>query len=310
MHIVIIRNNSNSQALDASLLLATYLASQGIEFEMIDVKSLEKQPDSLPAVDEAHTSGALAGVDMVVALGGAGTILRTARMVGFSGIPILGINFGHLGFLANTADDGVVALVASALAGDAVSEKRSNLCVEVVCVGERDPYDMADAAYGGFDEQGECAGDAHPHRYFALNEVALTRGANGRIIDFSLGVSGEHVADMRGDGFVVASATGSTGYALSAGGPLVAPGFTGLVAVPLAPHTLRARALVTESSDVVELTLESDRSREDATLFIDGNLIELDAPVKCVYVSRGQTPTTLLRCNHDGFYAHVSHVFF
>lgn len=306
MRIVIIRNNSNSQALDASLLLATYLASQGIEFEMVDVKSLEKQPDSLSAADEACANDALAGVDMVVALGGDGTILRTARMVGFSGIPILGINFGHLGFLANTAGDGVISLVASALAGDAVTEKRTNLCVEVVCVGEHDPYDMADAAY---DEEGEAA-DAHPHRYFALNEVALTRGANGRIIDFSLGVSGEHVADMRGDGFVVASATGSTGYALSAGGPLVAPGFTGLVAVPLAPHTLRARALVTESSDVVELTLESDRSREDATLFIDGNLIELDAPVKRVYVSRGQTPTTLLRCNHDGFYAHVSHVFF
>ena len=306
MRIVIIRNNSNSQALDASLLLATYLASQGIEFEMVDVKSLEKQPDSLSAADEACANDALAGVDMVVALGGDGTILRTARMVGFSGIPILGINLGHLGFLANTADDGVISLVASALAGDAVTEKRTNLCVEVVCVGEYDPYDLADAAY---DEEGEAA-DAHPHRYFALNEVALTRGANGRIIDFSLGVSGEHVADMRGDGFVVASATGSTGYALSAGGPLVAPGFTGLVAVPLAPHTLRARALVTESSDVVELTLESDRSREDATLFIDGNLIELDAPVKRVYVSRGQTPTTLLRCNHDGFYAHVSHVFF
>ncbi|MEY8562086.1 NAD(+)/NADH kinase [Eggerthellaceae bacterium 3-80] len=306
MRILIIRNNSNSQAVDASLLLATYLASQNITFDLLDVKSLDKHPDSLAAQSQDCADAALKDVDLVVALGGDGTILRTARMVAFSGIPILGINFGHLGFLANASDDGVVSLVASALSGEAISEKRTNLCVEVVCVGEQDPYELSDNFAQAEMDESECG----VHRYFALNEVALTRGANGRIIDFSLGISGEHVADMRGDGFVVASAIGSTGYALSAGGPLVAPGFSGLVAVPLAPHTLRSRALVTEGSDVVELTLESDRSREDATLFIDGNLVELEAPVKRVYVSRGQTPTTLLRCNNDGFYTHVSHVFF
>lgn len=306
MRILIIRNNSNSQAVDASLLLATYLATQGIDFEMIDVKSLDKQPDGLMVDGCDCADAALKDVDMVVALGGDGTILRTARMVAFSGIPILGINYGHLGFLANASEGGIVALVAAALSGDAVSEKRANLLVEVVCVGDVDPYEGA-----SIERQDDAWEDeVCPRRYFALNEVALTRGANGRIIDFSLGISGEHVADMRGDGFVVASATGSTGYALSAGGPLVAPGFTGLVAVPVAPHTLRARALVTESSDVVELTLATDRSCEDATLFIDGNLVELDAPVKRIYVSRGQTPTKLLRCNSDGFYAHVSQVFF
>ena len=138
--------------------------------------------------------------------------------------------------------------------------------------------------------------------FFALNELAVTRGANGRIIDFSLGISGAHIADMRGDGLVVATATGSTAYALSAGGPLVAPGFNGLVAVPLAPHTLHSRAIVTAANDVVEMDLSLNRDPREAALFADGELLSFDAPVKRVYVSRGAVPTTLLRYRHDGFY--------
>ena len=140
--------------------------------------------------------------------------------------------------------------------------------------------------------------------------LAVTRGANGRIIDFSLGISGAHIADMRGDGLVVATATGSTAYALSAGGPLVAPGFNGLVAVPLAPHTLHSRAIVTAANDVVEMDLSLNRDPREAALFADGELLSFDAPVKRVYVSRGAVPTTLLRYRHDGFYEHAAKVFF
>ena len=89
--------------------------------------------------------------------------------------------------------------------------------------------------------------------FFALNEAAVTRGSAGKIIDFTIEVSGAKVADMRGDGLVVATATGSTAYALSAGGPLVAPGYKGLVIVPVAPHTLVARAVLTDTSDIVEI---------------------------------------------------------
>ena len=118
------------------------------------------------------------------------------------------------------------------------------------------------------------------------------------------------IADMRGDGLVVATATGSTAYALSAGGPLVAPGFNGLVAVPLAPHTLHSRAIVTAANDVVEMDLSLNRDPREAALFADGELLSFDAPVKRVYVSRGAVPTTLLRYRHDGFYEHAAKVFF
>ena len=252
-------------------------------------------------------------------LGGDGTILRTARQIGTSGVPILGINFGRLGFLANTSDEGVVAVVAAALAGDVVAEQRTNLRIDVVCEGERDRWGddagTLDDPDEGEEPGGEpsasgfpCGSDART--FFALNELAVTRGAHGRIIDFGLSISGARIAGMRGDGLVVATATGSTAYALSAGGPLVSPGFAGLVAVPLAPHTLHSRAIVTASNDVVEMDLSHNADTREATLFVDGELLEFERPVRRVYVRRGDAPTVLLRYQREGFYEHAARVFF
>ena len=206
MRILIVRNNSNSKAVDASLLLATYLATQGADYTLVDSSDLSCRGDH-----EGLNAALADGVEMAVVLGGDGTILRTARQIGTSGVPILGVNFGRLGFLANTSDEGVVAVVAAALAGDVVAEQRTNLRIDVVCEGEPDPW-------GDDDEAAAHDVDDPARTFFALNELAVTRGANGRIIDFSLGISGAHIADMRGDGLVVATATGSTAYALSAGG--------------------------------------------------------------------------------------------
>ena len=126
MHILIVRNNSNSQAVDASLLLATYLATQGLDYTLVDSSDLSCR------CDHEELNGALAsGVEMAVVLGGDGTILRTARQIGTSGVPVLGINFGRLGFLAYTGDEGVIAVVASALAGDVVAEQRT--CASTWC---------------------------------------------------------------------------------------------------------------------------------------------------------------------------------
>ncbi len=310
MHILIVRNNSNSQAIDASLLLAAYAATQSLEYTLVDSSELTAR------CDHAQLNKALAsGVDMAVVLGGDGTILRTARQIGTSGVPILGINFGRLGFLANASDAGVVAIVAAALAGDVVAERRTNLRIDVVCEGD-DEVDPAPVSDEGDCEEGDgyfdgLGDEGVPGRtFFALNELTATRGANGRIIDFGLDISDAHIADMRGDGLVVATATGSTAYALSAGGPLVAPGFSGLVVVPLAPHTLHSRAIVTSSNDVVEMDLSQNADARDATLFVDGDLLSFDRPVERVRISRGSAPTVLLRYQCEDFYEHAAKVFF
>lgn len=306
MHILIVRNNYNSQAVEASLLLTTYLNSQGIE------TTLANASDLVGAYPDEHIAETLQGtLDMAVALGGDGTLLRTALQIGYAGIPILGINYGTLGFLTNPCDAGVIEPMAAALAGECIVDKRTNLEIIAVCDGQTDPFqDDANDEMRGFDACTKSADDRRCHRYFALNEVAVTRGSNGRIIEFDLGVSGSTLADMRADGLVVASATGSTAYALSAGGPLVAPGFNGLVAVPIAPHTLHSRAVVTSPSDVVEMDLSRNSDGRIATLFVDGEPVDLETPLKHLYVRRGETPTTLLHYEDEGFYPRVAKVFF
>lgn len=299
MRILIVRNNSNPQALDAALLLATYLSSQGIDSELVDASQLEGlhgAPCPDPELDGAS-------FDMAVALGGDGTILRTAGLIGSAGVPILGINFGWLGFLANGSDDGVVAIVAAALAGDVTVERRANLRIDVFAEGD----DLDDLPVG---DEPRYAADGSRRTFFALNEITLARGASGRIVEFSLSVSGTRIADLRGDGAVVATATGSTAYALSAGGPIVSPQFEGLEVVPIAPHTLSARPIVCAPGDVVEIDLSERPSSREAVLFADGDPVEVGAPIARMVVRRGSEPTVLLRYKGDNFYEHVARTFF
>lgn len=281
MNILIIRNNSNAAALDASLLLAAYLDSQGIGHQ-----DLDSMPLSIESVHDTCADIDVASFDMVVSLGGDGTMLRAARLVGKARVPILGINFGHLGFLVNSSADGVVAIVAAALSGDIVREERASLHIDLM-------------------RDGEVVASR-----FALNEFSVTRGALGRIIDFGLDISGTHLADIRGDGLVVASATGSTAYALSAGGPLVAPDFKGLVVVPLAPHTLFSRSIITDPSDIVEIDLSRNPESREASYFVDGEIITIDEPIDHVLVRKSNNPTILLRYKNEGFYASVADTFF
>ena len=295
MRVLIVRNNSNHDALDASMLLVAYFTTQSIECAVVDVSEFDDEAKLVELERMARS-----GLDLAVVLGGDGTILRTAGILGSTQVPLLGINFGHLGFLANDSQGGVIPIVARALAGELVAERRANLRIDVVCEGDPDP----------FDKPGQACGEPGRESLFALNEVALTRGAMGRIVEFSLDISDSPIACMRGDGVVVASATGSTAYALSAGGPLVAPSFNGLIVVPLAPHTLRSRAVLTGENDVVCVTLSDEAADREASLFVDGGIVSFGAPVRRIYVRRGEAPTVLLRSQDRGFYTYASEVFF
>jgi len=283
-------NKSNAKALEASLMLATYLDSLNIENLTLDTYDLGQ----VNAAD----------YDLVITLGGDGTVLRTAGAVAYSQVPILSINFGHLGFLTNEQDEseGLIDIVNAALADEAIREARTNIRVDLMCEGD-DEDAFEQLCLSPFDAE-------NPRSFFALNEVALTRGSTGRIINFDLSVAGSAIANIRGDGLVVATATGSTAYALSAGGPLIAPGFSGLEVVPVSPHTLTARAMVTDPSDVVELVMGEGPAENAPVVSVDGSICELDAPLVKMQVRRGPEPTILLRYKREDFYAHASKVFF
>ena len=294
MRVLIVRNNYNTKAIEAALVLEAFLASQGIEYAVYDTDDLRSSTE----ITKQEKVSDIDSFDLAVVLGGDGTILRTAAQIKYRRIPILGINFGNLGFMANSNAEGVVPIVAAALSGEIIEEHRTNLVIDVFLEGEEG---------GGIDDE---IPSHSPHRFFALKEMVLARGAQGRIIDCSYSVDGAKVADVRGDGLVVATATGSTAYALSLGGPLVTPMYGGLIIVPIAPHSLHSRPILTAPSDVAEVFLCASSANRQASMFIDGELIEMEKPICRVVVSTGEDPTVLLRYKPETFYTHASQVFF
>ncbi len=296
MRVLIVRNNYNPKALESALLLEVYLASQGVEYRAYDTDELR----SSLSLNEPEKVDDIDSYDLAVVLGGDGTILRTAAQIKYRRIPVLGVNFGHLGFMANSNEDGIIPVVAAALAGELTVEQRTNLIIDVFYEGDEN----VELEPNSSPTEGSSA------QFFALNELVLARGAQGRVIDCRYAVSGEMVADVKGDGIIIATATGSTAYALSAGGPLVAPGYSGLVVVPIAPHSLHSRALVTGPSDVVEVFMDPSSANREATMFIDGEIISSERPVRRVVVRKGEEPTILLRYKAETFYGRTSRVFF
>lgn len=293
MNILIIANHQNAQTIDALFQLCAYFDAQGIDHCEIDVTDLPDAAFPYQENPDLAAFGVNEPIDLTVTLGGDGTILHSARLANVLGTPIIGVNFGHLGFLANAADEGVIALIADALAGEVPRELRMNLHVTVTCEGDEDEPPSS------------------PREFFALNEASIARGAAGHILDFDYLISGDKVASMRGDGLIVATATGSTAYALSAGGPLIGPQHRGMVAVPLAPHTLLSRAIVTEHHDVVEICFEpGSASAREACLFLDGDAIELERPIVSVVVSIGDEPTILLGHHRESFVQQIARTFF
>lgn len=287
MRVLIVVNISNMKASDASAMLSAYLSSQGIGFDVLGSDMLY---EVVPTAERGEKS--TKRFDLAVILGGDGTIIRSARYLAGSACPILGINFGHLGFLANDSESGVIDLVSRALADELHADTRANLCIRVVC--ENDDDDI----------------ENRTHEFFALNEVAVSRGVAGHIVEFAVDVGDNKIADLSGDGLIIASATGSTAYSLAAGGPIVAPGFMGLIVQPLAPHTLTARTVLTDSNDIVRVGFHRSVDRDSVKLFIDGDPINLEEPVRCIYAMRGENPTVLLYEDQNHFYNYAAKTFY
>ena len=330
MRVLTVVNNANPSAYDASMLLAAYFSTQGIENDVVLSVDLPT-PEHL-AVGAVNNDCALedAGIrpfDLAVALGGDGTILRTARVAMLFDAPVLGINFGNLGFLANPSEEGVIPLVAAALAGDVTEDRRACLLVEVECEGDGVPDGVRGAfgdewddvsgggagagARGDGDGVGVGAGAGNGGRVFtALNEVTISRGSFPRNLEAHLSISGEDLCTLRGDGLIVATATGSTAYALSAGGPLISPGVEGMVVVPLASHTLQSRAIVTERHDVVEAAFDFAEGYTFTEVQLDGTALSFPTPIERVVVRCAEKPVRLLFYKKESFYSRIARTFF
>ncbi len=280
MKVFLVPNYYKNEAVESGLTLELWLTRQG--YEVAWAADQRSKTTSKPDIE---------GADLVISLGGDGTLLRAARIVGYQEIPILGLSYGHLGFLtaASPDDTDILSVVSDALAGELHVSRRATLAIDVFSHTE--------------------AGKEQTTDTFALNDLALTRGPLSDMVEFTITVSGHRIDRLRGDGVVVSTATGSTGYALSAGGPIVSPEYTGMVCVPIAPHTIQARAFLTSPSDVLEIEMSRDRPSVPAVA-VDGVFIAQDSVVDRVVARRGPGDILLLDYGPESFYNSVSRVFY
>jgi len=235
MKIGIIANLKKESALKTLDQILNYLAVKEIELLLeIDTANCLKCRHQGVTSDELINSAQL-----IIALGGDGTLLRAARMVGTKELPILGINLGGLGFLTVFSSDEFKPALDNFLAGKHREELRMVLAVEF-----------------GLE------------KFFALNDCSINMGLSCRVIEAIISTDSSYVTRIVADGVVIATPTGSTAYSLAAGGPIVFPTMEAILVTPLSPHALAARPLVLPATET--LNLELDRNSEPAILIVDG----------------------------------------
>ena len=225
--------------------LASHLAGLGCELTVGRGYPGKALTAEVQRLDESALAGT---AQLVIAIGGDGTLLIAARRAAVAGVPVLGINRGRLGFLADVNPKTMLDAMEPILRGEYASEPRMLLTAEIVTAS-------------GVITAG-----------LALNDVVVKRADSGRMFEFETHVDGVYVNTHAGDGFIVATPTGSTAYALSCGGPIVTPSLDALVLAPICPHTLSDRPIVISGNSLTEIRLCEDGG-DVAAVSCDGEVI-------------------------------------
>lgn len=212
--------------------------------------------------------------DVAISVGGDGTFLNTAAAVGDRGIPILGINNGRLGFLADVADTEIEQVLAEVLAGDYKVRER--------CILQANTSDQS--------------GIGLP---FALNEIAVLKQDLSSLIAIHASVNGEYLNTYQADGLIVATPTGSTAYSLSVGGPIVMPGTHNLILAPVASHSLTVRPLVI--SDTCEIDLEVESRSRSYLISLDGRSQPMSQTTK-LHIAKADFAIKIIEPNGHSFF--------
>jgi NAD+ kinase len=246
-------------------------------------KAVELSKELLAVLDGRGIDLVETGADLVVSLGGDGTVLRAARVAHEADAPLLAVNLGTLGYLTEVDASDAAASLERIFAGDFVIEDRMML-----------------------DSEATTA-EAGAERFVGLNEALVERSSRYRLVRLEVRVGGERLATFNADGVIVATPTGSTAYALSAGGPIVSPRAECLLVVPVSPHMIFSRAVVLSPQDEVEIRIGGDHADassgrpQDASLVLDGGLGRTLTTGDSVVVKRHERPLKLVRMTGPGF---------
>lgn len=218
--------------------IAQFLNAQGCNIAIEKDSAISTGLTQYPILDVAAIG---AQCDLALVVGGDGTMLGIGRLLAKFGVPLIGINQGRLGFITDIAFEDYQTVLAPMLRGDFEEDRRWMMRAQVM-------------------RDGRCVFNAT-----AMNDVVVNRGATSGMVELRVEVDGRFLSNQRADGLIIASPTGSTAYALSAGGPLLHPSIAGWVLVPIAPHTLSNRPIVL--SDTGEITVEIVAGRDASANF-------------------------------------------
>ena len=274
----IITNSEKDKELKTTGKIYDYLKARGCECVVREYQGKADPPDG-SHFRYTDASWIPQGTECILVLGGDGTMIQAARDTVDRKIPLLGINLGTLGFLAEIEKGGIPEALDSLILDNFTIEPRMLLegCVQ--------------------RQHGE------PVRGIALNDIVVTRSGALRVIDHEICVNGEFLNRYSADGIIVSTPTGSTGYSLSAGGPIVSPMASMIVVTPVCPHTLTARSIVLSGGDRVTVHIGSGRrnDREQAFVTFDGDVLVPVETGDCVDIQRSEKTVNVLKISRISF---------
>jgi len=255
------------------LKLARFLERRKVEVLMDRVagsRAGRGRYPALPLEDLARKA------DLAIVIGGDGTMLNIARTLAPRDVALIGVSQGRLGFLTDISVENMLGTIGAILDGKFLAEKRMLL-------------------------EGRVDGRAHKaSRALAFNDVVVSKGARGNLIELEVRIDGEFMYHQRSDGLIVATPTGSTAYSLSAGGPIVHPGVEALLITPICPHTFNARSVIINPSD--DVTVEVAERTGDVVLTVDGRIGTTFAHPSYVTIRKAAQTTVFIRLRRDSFY--------
>ena len=267
MRIHIVGNVYRQDALQAVLSTANWIKKKGFQ---VAVDGETGRHVNLPIVPSAD----FAACDLVIAFGGDGTLIRAAHLCAEVGTPILGVYYGRFGFVTQCTGENVLSCLQTFLNGEASIESRTMIQAHL-------------------NRAGHSVAEIH-----ALNEIVLQRDVTARMMVFEVNVDGRDLTSYPADGVIISTTTGSTGYNLSAGGPIMDPAVAAFILTPVAPHTLSARSLILCPTSSVNLTVGS---RGDAVLSADGQIRLHILSGDEVCITKSPRVTNLVTVEKDDF---------
>ncbi len=272
--ILLITNKSATEVVDTLSSVIDFLLSREMEI-VLDEFSAALIPNASLRVTGKDAIDA--DCDLAIAIGGDGTMLRAAHLLADYDIPLLGINRGRLGFLADVPAHAITATLSQVLTGEYIEDIRFQLYCEVI------------------------RNDKHLMETHAFNDVVIQKGNVAKLVELDTFVNDDLLHHQRSDGMIIASPTGSTAYALSGGGPIVHPDLDALVLVPICPHTLSTRPIVVDGNSTIKVVLVTQQV-EIAKLTCDGEIVcELDVGDFVIIEKRNRKIRLIHPVGHDHF---------